>query len=309
MKLGLCYARAAPGAARQIQAVIPSWNALPAWRSESRRDGPPYVQAFPVGRKLLHRNILVTKSRWIPLVVIASFMLASPAASQSRRPWLRTELGPAQDPGSVAVRSWMERTRLLAPMEFYFNRWVRMPRPVTLRGVECAASDVRWVPEQAAVEVCYRMGVRVAGLLTGPDSVRMAEFPATAFFVMHGVAHAVVDELNLSAPGGDEQAVDEVMALMLPAWEPEASGAFLLRSVRTLHRVDRGWDEWAWVRTHRLTPARLETIACLVYGANPSIFGDYLQGGLLPRARSAGCAAEYRRVYRGLGSRLTPSLN
>ncbi len=241
------------------------------------------------------------------LLILLLLAAAAPRPGAAQQGW-RVELGEAQAPESVSLRRFFEEERVFAGPQAGLNQWVRMPRPVTLRATECPASDVRWVPEQASVEVCYRLLVRLAGLLNAADSTASALTPSFYFFVLHGAAHAIVDELNLPTAAGEERAVDEVMALMLVPQGGRMS-SMLLNGVKTLQRVDEGWDQWEHARTHELTPARIETIACLAYGANPSAFPEYRRSGLIPAARASGCAAAYQRVYNGLGQRLARHMN
>ncbi|HYW10613.1 MAG TPA: DUF4344 domain-containing metallopeptidase [Longimicrobium sp.] len=251
-------------------------------------------------------------TKTFPLVCRALFVLlllaaAAPRPGAAQQGW-RVELGEAQDPESMNMRRFFEENRVFAGPQAGLNRWVRMPRPVALHATECATSDVRWVPERARLEICYRLLVRLTGLLNASDSTAAALTPSFYFFVLHGAAHAIVDELNLPTAAGEERAADEVLALMLVPQGGRMS-SLLLNGVRTLQRVDEGWSEWEHARTHELTPERIETIACLAYGANPSAFPEYRRSGLVPAARASGCAAAYQRVYNGLGQRLARHMN
>lgn len=238
--------------------------------------------------------------------VLLLLCAGAPAQGQARPGW-RAELGEARSSEAMQMRRTLEQSDALQPLAQWFSYWLVMPRPVALHAVDCPTSDVRWVPEEAAVQVCYRMLVRLAGLLTAEDSTRAAWAPALYYLVLHGMAHAITDELDLPTPGGEERAVDELMALMLvPAGG--ARGSEILAGMRTLHRADPRWDEWDHARVHQLTPERLETVACLAHGANPPVFPEYRRSGLIPAARAGGCAAAYQRLARGLGRRLEPRM-
>lgn len=240
------------------------------------------------------------------LFVLLLLAAAVPAQGQARHGW-RVAYDEPQAPESVQMRQLLDQSRALENMTPWFSYWLTMPRPLTLRPVECPASDVRWVPEEATLQVCYRMLVRLAGVLSAEDSTRTAWAPAVYYFLLHGMAHAIVDELDLPTPSGEERTVDEVMALMLiPAGGDQAST--ILLGVRTLQRADARWDTWEHARTHQLGPERLETVACLAYGANPSVFPEFRTRGLIPAARVGGCAAAYQRVANGVGRRLTPRM-
>lgn len=223
---------------------------------------------------------------------------AAPAHAQ-----FRAELGPATDATSLRMRANIEASGQVARYAANLNRWVRLPRPVAIRLVECPTRDLRWVPEAQSIDVCYRMAIRVMSIMAGADSTRQMAGPALEFMLFHGVAHAIVDELNLPAPAGEEQAVDELAALLLIHTGPQF-GTALLRGVATLQRTDPRWAEWDFAAGHGLTAERFETIACIAYGANPRVFAAYREQGLVPAARAGRCAAAYQRVAGGLGQRL-----
>jgi hypothetical protein len=240
------------------------------------------------------------------LFVLLLLTAAAPTAGAAQQGF-RVELGEAQSPEAQHVRTFFEENRVFDRLVRGLNGWVRMPRPVALHAVECTTSDVRWVPEQASVEVCYGLLPRLTDVLAA-DSVAGALTPSFYYLVMHGAAHAVVDELNLPTPGGEEQAVDEVMALILVA-QGGPMGSALLSGMQTLQRADAGWAEWEHAQAHQLTAERLDAIACIAFGANPSRFPEYRQRDLVPAGRTAACEAAYQRVASGLGQRLARQMN
>lgn len=218
------------------------------------------------------------------LLFAGAVLVAVPAHAQ-----FRAEHAPATDPASLRIRQANVRDEHMVHFAERLNRWVNLPRPVTLRMMECPTSDVRWVPAEQVVEVCYRMAIRVFSLMGAADSTARVAGPAFEFLLFHGVAHAIVDELA---------------ALLLIHTGPRF-GSLLVEGVTTLQRVDPRWAEWEFAAAHGLTPERFQTIACIAYGANPQVFGVYREMGLVPAARAGSCGAAYRRVAAGaLGRRL-----
>lgn len=216
----------------------------------------------------------------------------------------RAELAPATDAASLRLRQSSEQSQHMVRYAERLNRWVNLPRPVTIRMLECPTSDLRWVPADQVIEVCYRMAIRILSLMSQADSTVRMGGPAIEFLLFHGVAHAIVDELDLPTPAGEEQAVDELAALLLIHTGPRF-GTALVEGVTALQRTDPRWAEWEFATAHGLTAERFETIACIAYGANPQVFGLYREMGLVPAARAGSCAAAYRRVAAGaLGRRL-----
>lgn len=212
-----------------------------------------------------------------------------------------------QDAQHASARAWLMEDGQLDRFAAWMNQWLRMPRRVALRMAECPTSDVRWAPEQRAVEICYRMGTRLGGLLQA-DTLQDSFAPAMWFLQLHGVAHATIDELNLSVGAREEQAVDEFTALMLMRSGPEAARR-LLKGIATLQRADAGWGEWDFAQSHGLTAARIENIACLVYGMNSTRFAPVRQAGLFPASRAAQCPAAGQRLLGTWGTRLGSRLN
>lgn len=238
------------------------------------------------------------------LLAAAAVQSAEAQAPRAQRGF-RAELAPAEEAMSIRVRQSFEQSRSMTLFAQHLNHWVNMPRPVTLRWLECPTSDLRWVPETQSVEMCYRMAIRIMSVLdvTQSEARYRAAMGATFFVMFHGVAHAMVDELDLPTPNGEEQAVDELMALMI-VHERTETGTMMIGGVKQLHAADARWAQWEYATAHGLVPERFETIACLAYGANPRYFGAYLEQGMVPAARAPRCAAAYQRVLNGLGARL-----
>lgn len=236
--------------------------------------------------------------------LLSAAAAAGPARAQSG---FYAEYPEVQDAQYAGVRASMMETRQLENFSRWMNQWLRMPRRVALRMAECPTSDVRWAPDQRAVEICYRTGTRLAGLLQA-DTLHNAFAPAMWFLQLHAVAHAAIDELNLQVGPREEQAVDEFTALLLMRFGPQGARD-VLKGITTLQRADPSWAEWDFAESHGLTAARVQSIACMVYGMNTTHFAPVRQAGLIPAARVSTCSAAGQRVLGTWGSRLGNRLN
>ena len=230
--------------------------------------------------------------------LLCAAALSSPAGAQAG---FVAEYPEVQSAEAARVRQWMMEQRQLESFSLAMNQWLRMPRRIAVRMAECPTSDVRWVPEQRAVEICYRMGTRVSNLLAA-DTLREAFAPAMFFLQLHGVAHAVIDELDLQVGGREEQAVDELVALLLMRFY-DPSGA-VLKGITTLQRADPNWDQWDFAGGHGLTTARIQNVACLVYGINTRAFEQIRRDGLFPASRASQCTTAGQRLLSVWGTRL-----
>lgn len=224
------------------------------------------------------------------ILAAAVAALATPLCAQTG---FVVEYPPVQEASAARMREWLMSNGRLERLSRGLNGWIRMPRQVTLRPVECPSSDIRWNGEAHAVELCYRMLTRLAGLAAEDDSVGSAVSDAHFYMTLHAVAHGIVDELDLAVGPDPEAGMDELMALLLMAGASREGTVRTLRGIGTMQRADPRWGEWAYATAHGLQPARFQNVACLLYGANPNEFERVRQAGLLApgsqqRCRTAG---------------------
>jgi hypothetical protein len=224
--------------------------------------------------------------RFRPLIiaVATAAVLATPLRAQ-----FVVEYPPVQDASAARMRESLIASGRFERMSRGLNSWIRMPRQVTLRAMECTSSDIRWNGEDHTLELCYRMLTRLSGIIAGEDSLVRALSDAHFFMTLHGVAHAIVDELNLSVGTDPEAGIDELTALLLMAGAGEDGSVRALQGITTLQRADAGWGEWAYATAHGLQPARFQNVACLLYGVNPDRFGTVRQAGLLAAGSQQRC--------------------
>lgn len=224
-----------------------------------------------------------------PLVIaIIAVVLAGPLRAQAQTGFV-PEYPPVQGATEGRIRDHFMQDRELERMAQWLNRWIRMPRRVPMRMVECTASDIRWNPEEHALEICYRMVTRLHGLVAGQDSLMRPANGAFLFMTLHGVAHGIIDLLDLQVGADPEPAVDELSALLFVATQEARMPLYLVGGISTLQRADPGWGEWAYATTHRLSQERFRTVACLVYGSAPDYFESLRRAGLVDEGARQRC--------------------
>lgn len=164
-------------------------------------------------------------------------------------------------------------------------------------------------PTQPAVpltpEAQDRTGLRP--LLIGPeDEAWLATFITgnTLFVFFHELGHALVSEYDIPILGQEEDAVDQLAALILIDWrrENELATDFLFAvadawAIRTQLAETRGAETVTEpapsYRTHSLDRQRFDNVLCLLYGSDPTAFALMLMEGDLTHQRAAGCPRMY----------------
>jgi hypothetical protein len=230
---------------------------------------------------------MIIRLRPLALAAAAAAVLAAPLQAQS----FVADYPEVQGTDAVHLRAWLIETRRVERLTSWLNAWIRMPRQVTLRMVECPSSDIRWNRQAHALEMCYRMITRLYGIAAENDSLVEAATGAHLFVTLHGVAHGIIDELNLPVGVDPEAAVDELSALLLIATRHWENPRFVVGGVTALQAADPGWGSWAYARNHGLTPERFRNVACLVYGTNSEGFASLRTSGLVPAGAQQRCRA------------------
>lgn len=229
------------------------------------------------------------------LLALAGALIAAAAPLPAQAGWV-AEYPPVQDPDAARRRAYAMSERHLETLVGDLNAWIRMPRRVALRMVECPSSDIRWNAEEHALELCYRMAVRLDALGERQEGLREAVPAAYFYLFMHGVAHAFVDELDLPVGADPETTAHQVSALMLYSQSGTESALWALRGIRDLQQGDPGWSDWAYATAHGLGPEQVRRVACLLYGLDPERFDVLRQEGFVDAGARQRCSRDALRV-------------
>jgi hypothetical protein len=189
-------------------------------------------------------------------LLLAALVAAAVFAGSLRAQSFVAEYPPVQGSEAIRQREWLMETGNVERLAGWLNRWIRMPRRVALRMVECPSSDIRWNRQEHAVEMCYRMITRLYGIAAEDDSLRRAAGGAQLFVTMHGVAHAIIGELGLPVGADPEVAVDELSALLLTAVPHHETPAWVVGGVTALQAADAGWANHGAPAGARALPER-----------------------------------------------------
>jgi hypothetical protein len=129
------------------------------------------------------------------------------------------------------------------------------------------------------------------------------------FVMLHEMGHALVDELNIPITGREEDSVDNLATVILVDGLGTDGGdvaldfadffGLLQKDPTQLQAVDF-WDE------HSLDAQRANDQTCLVYGSDPTSFGDLQQ--FIPNSRLQRCPDEWAQARASWEKLLGPSL-
>ena len=197
-----------------------------------------------------------------------------------------------------------------------------LPRPLRYVTAECGEFGAFYVPETTQVVLCYEtlrtlyergQAQQWAGDLD-PDYPLRYTRANVRFIVLHETGHALVDLLDLPVTGRQEDAVDQLAAmLMLHFSGVDESPAQVIESLRMaanwlLTRSTGAYDLDAYADEHALGEQRYFNLQCLIYGTDPIKYGEIVTAGDLTPARAKACPRETRQVGRAWLRLLLPHL-
>jgi len=256
---------------------------------------------------------------------------ASQAPAKNAHP-VRIRYDNPADTNLVPYQKLVQRAHLLEEMAGTLNESFRLPKDLTLTALQCNQVNAFYSPQLQAVQICYEY-VRSFWNLQLADqrgadgkfdngAVEKAVVGTLKFTMHHEVGHALVDILDLPITGGEEDAVDQLAAVVLLSSDNDsdaeavldAAYTKLLRAQQTAANMEkltdaqRKWyeDNPVTADEHSLDEQRFYNTACLAYGSDAQTFGVLVTEGVIPKGRAARCPFEWKRISRSWVRLLAP---
>lgn len=229
---------------------------------------------------------------------------ARPAARAA--PGFHVAYGPVRDSAFAAWQEDFRQARFLEDVAEWMNGWIRLPTDVTLTFAECGESNSFYRPEDRTVVVCFELVDELDDIFADDRDRDQAVDDALLFTTLHEVGHALVSVLDLPVTGREEDAVDQLAALILVDGSDGGDEA-AINGVRGLPDDDQ-LDDLAFADEHALNGQRFYNVLCLVYGQNPEAHPEWAQDGTLPEERAERCPEEYGQTRAAWQKLLQPYL-
>lgn len=230
----------------------------------------------------------------------------APLAGEPLRGTFRVSYGEVRD---TVYAQWQKDFRemgLLEEVAGWLNGWVALPEDITLAFGECGEPNAFYHAEDRSVVVCYELVEEMDGTFAAEPDGERAVNDAVVFTALHEVGHALVDLLELPVTGREEDAVDQLAALVL-AEGVEGGDEAALNGIRGLAEEAEDVDATALADEHALGPQRIYNVVCLVYGRDPEAYADWVDD-ILPAERAEQCPEEYERLSSSWDRLLAPYL-
>jgi len=245
------------------------------------------------------KTILALVTTWMVLAPAAATAQTAPAHAGS----VAISYVPPKELAHQPIYEQLKEMRFLEKLQEFLSP-VRLPRTLLVK-VEGCDGDANASYDKDVIVVCYEyvdelwrtMPAQTTAAGVTPIDALVGPLFDTC---LHEFAHALFDMLRLPVLGREEDAADQVSAyIMLHLGKAEAR--------RLIAGTAYGFKTEAEAITGPLTikqfadvhgmPAqRFYNLLCIAYGAEPQLFGDFVEKGYLPKERAEDCKDEYKQV-------------
>lgn len=238
-----------------------------------------------------------------------------------------------QDPRSTGLQDAAELIRDNRMAERWADTANRMVTPtanVTIGIDECGTANAFYDSTEKKITICYEMvdyllhlfsrptfdaGGRAGAMPHIPTRQDVGESVVGALdgIYFHELGHGLVDLYGLPVTGREEDAVDQLSALILINGAKTGQERAIFKTIEALgHMAQEEAGDFigrdAYAGRHSMTRQRYYTWLCYLYGSDHNRFLDLVSTGELPLHRASGCEDEYDQMSRSWITLLRPHL-
>ncbi len=234
---------------------------------------------------------------------------ASTAAAQ-----VKVSYEQPSDPKYTQMYEALKRRQVLERLQRFLVP-LRLPKELTIRLAQCNAPAMPYT-SGGPVTICYEMVAKIIGITRqNTQDANLQALVMDGTFVqavLHQVAHAVFDLLDVPIWGRMEDAADRVSALIMIQFGDEVAVTTIAGTALFFDYSKKTWTGGDFAEEGSPEAQRFYNYLCIAYGGDPIAFG-FLAGirnkfgvSPLPRERAKRCAGEYEQVRQAFDLRIMP---
>jgi hypothetical protein len=220
------------------------------------------------------------------------------------------EYEPPKNPDHQMLYEMLKQHQVLEMFQHILSPF-RFPVEVTIKTLGCDGLADFWFSYDDSVptvHMCYELLQHI--MKTKPAEVtpvlKITPHDAVVgqflFWSLHEMGHAVFHIFEVPLFGREEDAADEFSVYLLLHFGKDQAHRWVEGAAYAQHQFVMGYQQNPEVQkrleyfsaTHGTPEQRFYNGLCLAYGADPVLFADVTDVGLLPKKRADHCAHEYQ---------------
>jgi hypothetical protein len=217
-------------------------------------------------------------------------------------------------PRSQATLERLRKRQVLEELSQFLSP-LRLPRILRVRTKSCGAANAFYVPTEWAINLCYEYYEYLEGLANRIDSTpgKFTRYDVIVggFIdaVLHELGHALFDILEVPVFGREEDGADQAAAFVMLQFGKEVARTTIKGAAFTYLLSSNPRTRTAFADEHGTAGQRFFNYLCLGYGGEPEAFREFVDNGMLPKARAANCTREFRQVSRAFSKTILPHID
>jgi Putative metallopeptidase len=242
-----------------------------------------------------------------------------PTAGQSSQPHIPKNPNivisyePPTNPLYQEVYNDLKARHVLEELQ-HFLAFIHYPRPLSVKLTTCGEANSWYDSHLQGVELCYEIVDwirRVAptqpqvGNLTREDAI----VGPIVQVILHEFGHATFDQLEVPIAGREEDAADQFSAYMMLLAGKDMAHRTLPGAGYFWAATNSPYSRIEYSDVHGEPLQRSYNLLCMAYGAYPDEFQYLVDAELLPKARAALCAHDYKLVARAFDKTVGPHVD
>jgi hypothetical protein len=253
-------------------------------------------------------------------LVTASVVLSPPTATAQPRPQeLATNSRVIIDyidpriPRSQATLDRLRKRQVLEELSMFLSP-LRLPRLLRVRTKSCGQVNAFYVSSEWAINLCYEYFENleaIAPRTTSPQGYTRDEVVIGGFIdaIFHELGHALFDILKVPVFGREEDAADQISAFVMLQFGKDVARTTIKGAAYTYLNSKNPRTRTEFADEHGAPAQRFFNYICLAYGGEPEAFKQYVDQGILPKARAEHCPREYQLVRRAFAKTILPHVD
>ena len=130
---------------------------------------------------------------------------------------------------------------------------------------------------------------------------------------LHEAGHAVFAMLQIPVFGREEDAADQFSTYIMLKFDKDEARRLILGSAYQykgdLSSPTVTIEQQTFADEHGTSAQRFYNLMCMVYGADPKLFGDVVEKGFLPEERAVICKREYAQLAHAFETLIGPHID
>jgi hypothetical protein len=193
---------------------------------------------------------------------------------------------------------------------------LRLPHTLRLKTKQCGVVNAFYDPSEWSLNICYELildGEESAPQTTTKEGITRDQAIVGNFVdtTLHELGHAMFDILEIPVLGREEDAADQFSGFLMLQFGKDVARTGIKGAAYyyIVSASRRGTRPYPFYNEHGTDEQRMYNYLCLGYGGEPAAFQDFVDMGLLPKARAADCAREYARAKAAFAISVLPHID